>query len=104
MEAISEYLTGKGLDVGADKVYDLAKKAAEEGHGAIGGFYLWTRIRYEECEKGFLCNKWKKKKTNWTRFAKRTSNNNHQFIYEVKLHGYIDAGAACAAALEDFNK
>ncbi len=105
LEAISEYLTGKSLDVGAGDVYDLAKNASEKGHAAIGGFKLWTRIRYEQCGCGLLWGTtWSKNKTEWKQFTTRTSNNNNEAIYEIKLGGYADADTACKAHLAEFNK
>jgi len=110
IEAISQLLADKGIkEVRANDIYELAKKAADEGHGAQNGFKLWTRIRYEQCECGFLGfgSKWKEKKGEWTQFMKRTKHNNGPsggFIYQTKMLGYADADVACEAHLEKFEK
>jgi RHS repeat-associated protein len=105
--AVGQFLLDKGIkEINANDVYNLAKKAAEEGHAKMGGYKLWTRIRYKECECGFLGlgTKWKEKTGPWKWFQKKTKHSTYEFTYELKMLGYADADEACAAYLEEFTK
>jgi uncharacterized protein RhaS with RHS repeats len=101
----------------ADTVFDngvtvdgkeLAKRLNDilkEGHGKWGGWNLYTRLDYEECQECWfgLSTKWKKMPpTAWREYKKGGIDGKGTF--EEKLDAYRSTKKACAEHIKEFNK
>jgi hypothetical protein len=81
----------------------LVNDVLQTGHGAWGGWHLYTRIEPEECVSCWfgLSSKWKPlTPTPWKRYKKDGFDLDGSF--ETKLEAYRKARKACEGHLKEF--
>jgi hypothetical protein len=103
-EEIIKAVGGEFARPDARKLAKALNDLLNEGIGNRGGWYLWTRIEYEECQPCFfgLSTRWKRMApTAWKEYKKRGEDGRGTFFSRADAYGA--AKAACAEHLKEFS-
>jgi hypothetical protein len=99
----SAALFDEGVTVDARELARRLNELLKEGHGKWGGWSLWTRLTYEECQPCWfgLRTRWKRMPpTGWKEYNKDGIDGKGTF--DDKLTAFRSVEAACAAHIEEF--